>query len=607
MMAVQALVTSLASLAFLSLAPPRPLAARTQPILLSTLAEDDNFDHFKLYDSKFQALRDSGHSTFDAASSIMHLLESDPNPIDQKRAFAASKVLTKAMSSCGREREWKQSLQILNGMRELNLKPDTRSYNAALSACARSDQVEPLLQTLRLMSAENVKSDVHTFTVAIDGLARGGMTKEALKLFDRMGKNGAPHADQICYNAAVAAAARGGEWEQSLVLLKRMSATDGIGLSLEAVSGVMTACTRGDQPELALSLFNRMSKMRLRPDGIAFSTAMSAHSRAGQYGGALSLFRRMRREGVRRDVVAYNTMLHAAAVMEPRVLSGSSGDLSLRLGPRHAERLRTLLALEGVRANDITYSVLLQSLWDRPVATAILDEAMARTPAGVFPRCLSIEVVDEEAPRTAAQKVAAEATVGGTTVAAQPPPTKDRVYTAGWQLSSSRSSSGVDERWTLDLHHLSPGAAVAMALWLLSQLSKRAVTANARLPSSVSIITGWGKSLERRKSSAAFADDDRRGYRSFLDELALGGERSSVRRSVLEALRLCKVPTIAPEENSGSSNPGLVELDTQLLGRWAKAAIASGLIRGYFEVDDRLILGLSEEQARVIERAGRGA
>ena len=50
-----------------------------------------------------------------------------------------------------------------------------------------------------------------------------------------------------------------------------------------------------------------------------------------------------------------------------------------------------------------------------------------------------------------------------------------------------------------------------------------------------------------------------------------------------------------------------VELDTQLLGRWAKAAIASGLIRGYFEVDDRLILGLSEEQARVIERAGRGA
>ena len=127
------------------------------------------------------------------------------------------------------------------------------------------------------------------------------------------------------------------------------------------------------------------------------------------------------------------------------------------------------------------------------------------------------------------------------------------------------------------------------------------------LPSSVSIITGWGKSLERRKSSAAFADDDRRGYRSFLDELALCGERSSVRRSVLEALRLCKVPTIAPEENGGSSNPGLVELDTQLLGRWAKAAIASGLIRGYFEVDDRLILGLSEEQARVIERAGRGA
>ena len=49
-------------------------------------------------------------------------------------------------------------------------------------------------------------------------------------------------------------------------------------------------------------------------------------------------------------------------------------------------------------------------------------------------------------------------------------------------------------------------------------------------------------------------------------------------------------------------NPRLIELDTSRLHQWVWTSVASGMIRGYFDVDDRLIIGLSEEQRLRIEK-----
>merc|ERR1712097_176722 len=93
-------------------------------------------------------------------------------------------------------------------------------------------------------------------------------------------------------------------------------------------------------------------------------------------------------------------------------------------------------------------------------------------------------------------------------------------------------------------------AGVALALWLLSRLCKLE-TQGAPLPPAVRIVTGWGRHTPSWR-----------------------GDRAAVRRAVTAALRVCGVPTVAAE--------GHVEIDVTKLGAWVEAAVASGVIRGYF-------------------------
>jgi pentatricopeptide repeat protein len=272
--------------------------------------------------------------------------------------------------------------------------------------------------------------------------------------------------------------------------------------------------------------------MGLEPDATAFSTAITAISRSEPvcYGQALGLFRRMRRRGVERDAVAYNAMFHACAQAR-------------RTG--HAIRLRTLMRLERVRPTSISYSVMLQLLWHRSdEAASILDEAMSLP--GSFQQCLQVV-------RAPSQTV----------------PTR----------STGSSQSGA--LWTLDLHKFSPGAAVALVLWVVSKIIKLEVSGQP-LPVNFAIITGWGKHNDNGPD--------------------IGRERGAVRRAVLEAVRICSLPMVrsgdapsAVEERlpSTKANPGLVELDMGRFSQWTDAAIRSGLIRGYFAHGDRLLVDVS--------------
>ena len=511
-----------------------------------------------------------------AAMGALALLETDLRQGKTAPDLDHAKAYTQAMGACGRVANWEQALSLLDRMRELGLPPDTRAYNAAMSACARAGQVAPLLELRRHMTVEGVPADKATFTIAMDGCARAGMAERALELFDRMGHNGNPEPDAICYNTAIAACARGSgsAWKDALRLLKRMR-DSGMPPTIEGVSSAMAACSNARHWQLTMQLFDRLPTLGLQADATAYSTALTALSRNGRYGEALRLFRRMRLERVVRDVVVYNSILHACAL-----------EVRPGLARRHATWLRRLMRAEGVRPNDITHSVLLQSLWYTPEAASILDEAMAN-PAGGFRRCMRVQ--DTDAPGVAA---------------------------AG-------------NAWTLDLHNLSPGAAVAMTVWVLSQLAVLVVSSKP-LPVSVVFITGWGK----HHSSWQY----------------IGRHQGAVRGAVLEAMRVCRVPLTpesdpggrgassvegysdndraargdesAPSSVTGASptpgaapashrpNPGLVTIELRHFRRWVREAVATGLMRGYFgqsdRLSDRLLIDLTASVA-AIELASQAA
>ncbi len=480
------------------------------------------------------------------ALKVLSLLEADLMQSSEPPSSAHAKAFTSAMSACGRKAQWQTALMLLDRMRELNLGPDTRAWNAALTACARAGQVKPMLNGLKTMRDEGVVLDKASFTIAIDGCARAGMTGEALRLFDHMGRDGAPEADTICYNAAIAACARASLWEDALRLLGQMRQA-GLQPTVEGVSSAMTACSNARQWQVALRLFERLDRMGLQPDATAFSTAITAISRSEpvRYSEALSLFRLMRRRGVQRDAIAYNAMFHACAQARRT---------------RHAIRLRTLMRLEHVRPTAISYSVMLQSLWHRSdEAAAILDEAMALP--GNFQQCMRTSCTPEGLAASGAEPA--------------------RRATRGVDSSSFGS------HWTLDLHKFSPGAAVALVLWVVSRIIKLEVSGRP-LPLSFEIITGWGK------------------HGSWPD---IGRERGAVRRAVLEAIHVCGLPVLGedaqpagdqPHSTHASPNPGLVKLDMGRFSQWTQGAIRSGLIRGYFAHGDRLLVDVSPFAASIL-------
>ena len=432
---------------------------------------------------------------------------------------------TQAMQACGRAKKWRQARELLERMRQApGVRLDAFAYNAALSACGRAQQINPMLSLLRQMSSDGISPDRVSYTIAMDSCARSGMTSEALHLFNSMGKGGVPEPDAVCYSAAIAACARPtvsapSAWKDALRILSQMAnrTRGGPGATIRAVSGAMAAATNAREHGVCLSLYDRLeTNFGLQPDAIACSTAIAACSRSGQYGRALRVFRSMRsRLGLRRDAVCYNTLLHACAVLSRR-----------SLGARHALRLRRLMQAEGVKADDVTYSVLLQSLWHSEVATEIMDDAMQRTEAGsgeshaqtsrqvkegAFTRCLKVlshsgeakgagggggSVDDEGATlRVMAEEGAAEAA---------------EQWLGDDGLGDNSLADG--ESWTVDLHELSPGAAVAMVLWTLSQVAKREVLGTSHptltpprvdrrgigtpvvpIPRRVAFITGWGR------------------------------------------------------------------------------------------------------------------
>jgi len=291
-------------------------------------------------------------------------------------------------------------------------------------------------------------------------------------------------------------------------------------VTLTAVTNTMVACTNGRRPAKASELWRMVEASAMQPDTVAYTAAITMYAREGNVSAALQLLRRMRREGVARDVVCYNACLHACAVRAGRW--------------RTASRLRSLMAAEGLQPDDVTYSVLLQSLWWRPEATLVLEEAMQRKGPNIFRRCLR------------------------------------------------RDGS----HWKLDLHSLSPGASVALAVWLLSQLVKMVLLESDRpLPARVELVTGRGKHTPVWRAGQT--------------------DTATVRCAVQNVLAALCVPILATEgqHDLHYAEAGRVRLDMMHMATWVRHAVASGLVRGCFQSTDVFLLHLAQPPSTILRGA----
>ncbi|CAJ1339965.1 unnamed protein product [Effrenium voratum] len=183
---------------------------------------------------------------------------------------------TAAVGVCSRASRWRQGIQLLRQMQQVQVEPNVVSYNSAIAGCGRAGRWQIVLHLLEEMSAAQLQADAVTYNTAMVALRVGGQSRRVL----RMPRTNA-EADAFTYCAMVSACKEQAKWAKVLSLLKDMPVQ---GIDEYVLSAAIAACARGMQPKQALDL------LRLGgDDSVVVDAAVAACAGAALWAEAIGL------------------------------------------------------------------------------------------------------------------------------------------------------------------------------------------------------------------------------------------------------------------------------------------------------------------------------
>ena len=249
--------------------------------------------------------------------------------------------LENLFTACGKDREWRASLELLNDMKKNSIIPNQHTYSAVINALGNNGQWERALEVLDQMREKEMKINVVTYNSAIAALAKASRSKTSAR-----GGN-------------VADFDKGKLWIKAMELLDQMKA-EKVWPDKYSYSSTITCCSSGARYQEALDLIKvmRNGPSKVRPNKISYTGAMSksilfhfsvifsftffqslnvgthlfvylfiisnfscslsnnylflaACARAGEWSHALRLFVDMKADRIKCDVFAYNALVSA--------------------------------------------------------------------------------------------------------------------------------------------------------------------------------------------------------------------------------------------------------------------------------------------------------
>ena len=150
------------------------------------------------------------------------------------KADASSVSLT--ARACGRAGAWEAAIALLKGCKEeFGVDPDERLYCSAMQACGKAKEYKRALELLDEAEGTLPSMSFKVYGAAMDAVSKnGGSWKECLELLERMEGAGVK-GDAGVYNGALHALQRAGEWQQVHDLLFLMRG-EGV-TTVETLSG----------------------------------------------------------------------------------------------------------------------------------------------------------------------------------------------------------------------------------------------------------------------------------------------------------------------------------------------------------------------------------
>lgn len=150
---------------------------------------------------------------------------------------ALAQSSTSLYEVCGKNRDWRNALELLNDMKRNSIFPNQHTYSALINALGNSGQWERALDVLNQMKEKNMRVSVVAYNSAIaalakesrkvgvddagSGMKRDEMWKKAIELLDEM-KADRVWPDKYSYSSAITCCASGARYEEAINLIKTM-------------------------------------------------------------------------------------------------------------------------------------------------------------------------------------------------------------------------------------------------------------------------------------------------------------------------------------------------------------------------------------------------
>lgn len=231
-------------------------------------------------------------------------------------------------------------------------------YTEAIWACEKADQFDLALEVLERMRDEDVKRTTRTYEALVSVAEKTGRWEEAIAYLEDVEKEGLAPSKAL-YNSCMWAADRGGHPELAVSLLRRME-EGGIERDADTYAAATWACEKQGDAETAWHILDLMHAEKVPIDTTHYRGAMWALLKGGQWERALNIFDEMGKNGVLHDGDCFTAAIWSCAVgvtrRDPR-----------DLGPRCSNSLRALsllrlMKLEGFKRTTSAFDGCLSAL-----------------------------------------------------------------------------------------------------------------------------------------------------------------------------------------------------------------------------------------------------
>lgn len=176
---------------------------------------------------------------------------------------------------CGKGRQWRTALDLMNDMKKNSIIPNQHTYSALINALGNSGQWERALDVLDQMREKNMKINVFAYNSAIAALAKASRSRS-------IGSNSS--RSNMSSSGSNSKSNEGGEsdydktklWIRAMELLNQMK-KDRVWPDKYSYSSAISCCAAGSRYEEALDLIKVMrdGPGKLRPNRISYTGAMS--------------------------------------------------------------------------------------------------------------------------------------------------------------------------------------------------------------------------------------------------------------------------------------------------------------------------------------------